>query len=60
MKFILEANKMRCRVLKCYENEDGCCMCSSYVEIDENGQCDRMYVPTESEVNEDEEAEVEV
>lgn len=51
---------MRCRVLKCYENEDGCCMCSSYVEIDENGQCDRMYVPTESEVNEDEEAEVEV
>ena len=40
---------MRCRVYKCYENEDGCCMCSSYVEIDENGQCDRMYVPTESE-----------
>lgn len=38
---------MRCRVLKCRENEDGCCMCSSYVEIDENGQCDCMRVRSE-------------
>jgi hypothetical protein len=46
---------MRCRVVKCNENEDGCCMCSSYVEIDENGQCDHMWVRTEDK--EDDESE---
>ena len=44
---------MRCRVYKLYENEGGYCMCSSYVEIDDNGQCDRTYVPTQSEVNDE-------
>ena len=45
---------MRCRVLKCIENESGYCLCSSYVEIDENGECSCMCVPTESDDKEDE------
>jgi hypothetical protein len=48
---------MICRVYNCYENEDGCCMCSSYVEIDENGQCDHVWVPTECKGKEEEDME---
>lgn len=46
---------MRCRVYNCKENENGFCCCSSYVEINENGECDSMYVPAEAdnETNED-------
>lgn len=40
---------MRCRVNKCIHNEDGYCYRESYVEIDENGECDEMCVPTETE-----------
>ena len=35
---------MRCRVTKCIHNEDGYCYRESYVEIDENGECDEMCV----------------
>lgn len=45
---------MRCCVLKCHENEDGYCMCSSYVEINENGQCKSMRVRHEE--NEEDES----
>ena len=38
---------MRCRVTKCIHNEDGYCYRESYVEIDENGECDEMCVPSE-------------
>lgn len=31
--------KMPCDVLRCVNNADGYCMCSSYVEIDETGCC---------------------
>lgn len=30
---------MHCAVLNCIENENGYCMCSSYVEIDADGCC---------------------
>lgn len=30
---------MLCDMLRCVNNEDGYCMCSSYVEIDETGAC---------------------
>lgn len=33
---------MRCAVKNCLSNEDGYCMDSSYVSIDENGECDQM------------------
>jgi hypothetical protein len=32
-------------------------MCSSYVEIDEDGQCDRMYIPTTEDLEAAEEEE---
>lgn len=40
---------MRCRVLDCIENVNGYCLASSYIEIDENGECDSICVPTEEE-----------
>lgn len=45
---------MRCRVLNCKENENGYCTCSSYVEIDEDGYCDSMFIPGEPEDDESE------
>lgn len=35
---------MRCAVKNCLSNEDGYCMDSSYVSIDENGECDQMTI----------------
>ena len=40
---------MRCCVYKCRENECGYCKSPDYVEIDEDGICELMYVPTEGE-----------
>lgn len=39
---------MRCDVRNCLSNEDGYCMDSSYVSIDENGECSQMEI-TEAE-----------
>ena len=33
---------MRCNCLKCINNDDGYC-CAS-IEIDENGECDSMWI----------------
>lgn len=33
---------VRCRVRNCIENDNGYCMCSSYVEIDEDGTCSEI------------------
>ena len=33
---------MRCHCLKCVHNIDGFCECSSYIEIDKNGECDSI------------------
>lgn len=35
---------MRCAVKNCLSNEDGYCMDSSYVSIDENGECGQMEI----------------
>ena len=35
---------MRCAVKNCLSNEDGYCMDSSYVSIDENGECDQTTI----------------
>ena len=35
---------MRCAVLKCRENENGYCLSSSYVQIDETGSCSEMFI----------------
>ena len=35
---------MRCNCLKCVHNIDGFCECSSYIEIDKNGECDSMCI----------------
>lgn len=35
---------MRCYCSKCYENENGYCSCSDYVNIDENGECTIMNI----------------
>lgn len=35
---------MRCDVLRCVSNDDGYCLCDSYVEIDENGCCSEMNI----------------
>lgn len=35
---------MRCNCLKCVHNIDGFCECSSYIEIDKNGECDSMWI----------------
>ena len=35
---------MRCRCDKCHYNEDGFCCQPSYVSIDENGECDQLFV----------------
>lgn len=43
---------MRCFCFKCYENEDGYCSCSSYVIIDENGECNMMDIREFGENNE--------
>lgn len=34
---------MRCRVEKCFHNNSGYCMVSSYVEIDPNGNCSKIF-----------------
>lgn len=44
---------MRCQVLNCVENENGYCMASSYVGIDETGQCDSIRIVVKEEVEED-------
>lgn len=36
---------MRCDALKCWNNTDGYCGCSSYITIESNGECDSYYVP---------------
>lgn len=35
---------MRCDVKNCLSNEDGYCMDSSYVSIDENGECSQIEI----------------
>ncbi len=40
---------MRCAVRNCLSNEDGYCMDSSYVSIDENGECDLIVIREEEE-----------
>ena len=40
---------MRCECYKCRENNDGFCLCSNYITIDVNGQCDSMYIPVDKE-----------
>ena len=45
---------MRCAVLDCINNENGYCLDSSYVEIDENGCCDEMLVIAKHKNNEEE------
>lgn len=35
---------MLCNVFRCGNNTDWYCMCSSYVEIDENGCCSKMNI----------------
>lgn len=42
---------MLCDVLSCVNNVDGYCMCSSYVEIDETGECKEINIK-EGRVNE--------
>ena len=37
---------MTCRVYNCLHNEDGYCHASSYIELDEDGCCDTIVVPT--------------
>ena len=49
---------MRCAVKNCLSNEDGYCMDSSYVSIDENGECGQMTI-IEAEEKEDKELLVE-
>lgn len=49
---------MRCAVKNCLSNEDGYCMDSSYVSIDENGECDQMTI-IEAKEKEDKELLVE-
>lgn len=46
---------MRCEVLNCIENENGYCMCSSYVGIDNNGRCDTMRIVIKDEGTEEDE-----
>ena len=48
---------MRCSCLKCVHNTDGYCECSSYIEIDENGECDSMWIIAEKEDDEYDEKE---
>ena len=45
---------MRCGVLNCIENENGYCMASSYVGIDNNGCCDSIRIVTKEEGTEEE------
>jgi hypothetical protein len=40
---------MRCAVLNCRENENGYCLSSSYVQIDETGSCSEMFIIAKSE-----------
>lgn len=35
---------MRCAVKNCLSNGEGYCIDSSYVSIDENGECDQMTI----------------
>ncbi len=49
---------MRCRVLNCRSNKDGYCMDSSYIEIDEDGECDCMLVIEDIETKGDTRDEV--
>lgn len=43
---------MRCNCLKCVHNIDGFCECSSYIEIDKNGECDSMWILIDREDDE--------
>ena len=43
--WIRTVNDMRCECYECRENEGGYCLCSSYVTITVNGECDSMYIP---------------
>ena len=40
---------MRCAVLKCRENENGYCLSSSYVQIDETGCCSEICIMTKTD-----------
>lgn len=40
---------MRCKCYKCERNDDGYCCDSSYVVIDENGECDLMFIKSNEE-----------
>ena len=42
---------MRCAVRNCLSNEDGYCIDSSYVSIDENGECDLIVIREEEEID---------
>ena len=49
---------MRCNCIKCHYNDDYYCRQPDYVSIDENGECDQMYIPTvQSSNNNEEEAD---
>lgn len=43
---------MRCRCLECINNEDGYCGCYDPIEIDENGECDCLWILTDREDDE--------
>lgn len=40
---------MLCDMLRCVNNAEGYCMCSSYVEIDETGCCREIYIKSMEE-----------
>ena len=40
---------MRCACKGCMYNENGYCVDSSYVSIDENGECDSMVIVSANE-----------
>ena len=48
---------MRCNCIKCTYNEDCYCSQPDYVSIDENGECDQMYIPTTQPSENDKEDE---
>lgn len=46
---------MRCDCIKCDYNEDYFCSQPDYVKIDENGECEQMFIRTTIESNEEKE-----
>lgn len=42
---------MRCNCIKCHYNEDYYCRQPDYVSIDQNGECDQMFVDPDDAVS---------